>query len=48
MYKLYGNGNFLEEFETEEKAKTGIKQYKEIEKAIYDKSTIKYKIVEEK
>ena len=44
MYELYGNGNYLDTFETEEQAEQGIKDYKEIEDALYENETIQYTI----
>ena len=45
MFRLYGNGKLLDKFNTIEQAEEGIAEYKEIETAIYNKSTIKYLIV---
>lgn len=45
MFTLYGNGNTLEVFNTIKECKESIKEYKKIEKAMFGKSKIKYKII---
>lgn len=47
MFKLYGNGKLMEEFETKKECKTAREDYKEIAKTMLGKCNIKFKIVEE-
>lgn len=47
MFKLYGNGTVMGEFETKEETKKAKKEFKEIERAMFNISKIKFEIVEE-
>ena len=47
MFKLYGNETLLARFNTKKECKEAKKEYKEIEKAMFGKCNIKFKIVEE-
>ena len=47
MFKLYGNGKLMEEFETKEQCKKAREDYKEIAKIMVGRNNIKFKIVEE-
>lgn len=47
MFKLYGNDRFFESFETKKECKIAMKEYKEIEKSMYGKRNIKFKIIKE-
>lgn len=47
MFKLYGNENFIEEFETKKECKQAQKEYKLIEKIMFGKRNIDFRIVEE-
>lgn len=46
MFKLLANNNILDIFNTKEQCKEEIKEYKKIEKAMFGKNTLKFKIVE--
>lgn len=47
MFILYGNNKIIDKFETKKQCKEAQKDYKEIEKAIFGKRNIKFKVVEE-
>lgn len=47
MFKLYGNEKLIEEFETKKECKEAQKEYKLIEKIMFGKKNIKFRIVEE-
>lgn len=45
MFTLYGNETILEVFNTIKECKESIKEYKKIEKAMFGKNKIKFKII---
>lgn len=45
MFNLYGNDKLLDTFNTIEECEIAKKDYKEIERAIYGRTKIKYEIV---
>lgn len=47
MFKLYGNGKLMEEFETKEQCKIAREDYKKIARVMLGRCNIKFKIVEE-
>ncbi len=47
MFTLYGNGKIFACCKTKKECKEAEKEYKEIEKAMYGKRSIKFKIVKE-
>ena len=47
MFKLYGGEKLIEEFETKKECKRAEKEYKQIEKIMFGRRYIDFKIVEE-
>lgn len=47
MFKLYGDETFIEEFGTKKECKEAQKEYKLIEKIMFGRKNINFRIVEE-